>query len=870
MTLDAIRLRCTNFVDATSDGLRWLAEPANSERVGQAQHAMTRDIRRIRRRAEKLARAVDRNNAVSVFGPSQAGKSFLVSVLARPKGARLLADYAGEGNRLDYISDINPEGEGESTGLVTRFTVNRSATPPGFPIKLTILSESDVIRTLCNSFYLDGDNSEDVPSSEALGQLIDRFAPLGRSPGPGLTAEDVWEIQEYTEKHFRRFAYAENLKTFWDRAAEIAPNLSRKDRGAFLAVLWGNHPAITDLYTRLTAVLDQLGHAETLHAKTDALVPKVNSIIDVAMLKQLADDSASAARITIRSANKEVSIRKVDLCALTAELELPMLARPHDFMEHTDLLDFPGARNRFEKPLVESLKEPAQGLPEMFLRGKVSYLFDNYVAHQEITSMLLCLPPSNQEITALPGLIDGWIAGTIGSDPKRRADADNILFVVLTKFDTHLVDTAASDGLTTRFDKRIEKSLLEKFGKQRDKWVDNWGPNAPFRNCYWLRNPYYPAEAFFSYDQNKIETTRDDKKDRVAALREGCLLADNVQRHVAGPAQAWDAAMTPNDGGVTYLVEAMTKVCRPDTKPRQITAQVDLFAAQFLSILRPYHVSDDLDAQLAAKIAEVDRVIPALEQALDGGTFGEVIAALSVSQDAVRAAISQVPNHIRVSANGRPSPETTANPAGPRWTRGRGAEAPAAPTAAPATRMLSRETYMATKALEMWSDQLVELREASGDLLGLNGDDAWVIASEIQKAVMRQGLLQAMILRLKEVSFGLTLDEEIPAAAILCCEEINQFVATFGLGRVPLADRPAVTDASGRDIKVFAPKPQIDDAGGLSAIPSNTAEDYWRQWVAAFDFVAQKNVMAQGGSNVDTTQNVALRRILDLASGAAA
>ena len=34
---------------------------------------------------------------------------------------------------LDYISQINPAGDGESTGLVTRFTMSKDPTPQGFP-----------------------------------------------------------------------------------------------------------------------------------------------------------------------------------------------------------------------------------------------------------------------------------------------------------------------------------------------------------------------------------------------------------------------------------------------------------------------------------------------------------------------------------------------------------------------------------------------------------------------------------------------------------------------------------------------------------------------------------------------------------------
>lgn len=72
----------------------------------------------------------------------------------------LLADFCGQ--TFDFIKDINPEGGKESTGLVTRFT---STTPPdglteAFPIRLRLLSETDVARVLANTYYADHDHKD--------------------------------------------------------------------------------------------------------------------------------------------------------------------------------------------------------------------------------------------------------------------------------------------------------------------------------------------------------------------------------------------------------------------------------------------------------------------------------------------------------------------------------------------------------------------------------------------------------------------------------------------------------------------------------------------------------------------------------------
>lgn len=105
--------QCGAAAAAAQDAITWVNDPANAEKIGEdAARSKTRALRRAAQRARKLARAAERPMCVSVFGPSQAGKSFLVSVLARPKGGKLLSDFPSPDGRLDFISEINPEGEG--------------------------------------------------------------------------------------------------------------------------------------------------------------------------------------------------------------------------------------------------------------------------------------------------------------------------------------------------------------------------------------------------------------------------------------------------------------------------------------------------------------------------------------------------------------------------------------------------------------------------------------------------------------------------------------------------------------------------------------------------------------------------------------
>lgn len=111
----------------------------------------------VKNEADRMLRVAGTAPALGLFGPSQAGKSFLVSSLAASADGRLRTRM-GE-TVLDFIDDINPRGNGkESTGLVTRFT--RKGEPekdPKFCVPLRLFGECDIAKILINSCFNDFD-----------------------------------------------------------------------------------------------------------------------------------------------------------------------------------------------------------------------------------------------------------------------------------------------------------------------------------------------------------------------------------------------------------------------------------------------------------------------------------------------------------------------------------------------------------------------------------------------------------------------------------------------------------------------------------------------------------------------------------------
>lgn len=855
---DKLAADCRGVARLSAEAQAWIEDPENSGLVGAEARSLVAMTRKSARRARRLAQAAEARMSVSVFGPSQAGKSFLVSVLARPATGPLIADFDDPQGQLDYIREINPEGEGESTGLVTRFTVVGEPVPDGFPVRLALLGEADILRTLANSFFLDGDRSETPPEPAEIAAHLDLFKDRSGQVRPGMDADDVHETADYIEATFGREAYAAALRPFWDDAARIAPGLSLDDRAAFFAPLWGGHRAFSELFLRLAGALAQLGHPDRLFARLDALVPRDQSIIDVKTLGGAADSTP----LTVTTADgRRADLPRSVVSALAAELVLPMRDLPSPMFRETDLLDFPGARNRFEQDLGKALEEPEEILPELLLRGKVAYLFDRYVEMQEITSMLLCIPDSNMETVDLPGLVQGWIAKTHGASAQERADGDCVLFMVLTKFDKHLSDSAAEGGDQSRFERRMQASLLEKFGKGSDPWVSEWTPGRPFDNCFWLRNPNYYVDGLIEYDAERREQRiRPGKEQRLTELRDGCLQASAVSRHFFDPAAAWDAALALNDGGVSFLIQQLEKACKPDRKLIQIRGQIGQLRSRLVQALAAYHVSDDVEKRKDEKRAAALRVIDDLEQTLSRHRFGSLVSGLMVDQDEIAARIARVPSSVRIAnaVSAASGGEALARPGRP--TR------PESPEISPQidVRTMTLEEFQAETALESWIEAMKSARDDAGwrRAHGLAETSSTDLVAELIHGARRLRLGAHTAESLRDVNFGLTVEQQAQPAAILGAETINQFVATLGASDQPEESRAQVPVADGGTRPVFAARPSRNSVADLPARPRNRAEEVWSDWAFALEalFVENAGDGLNGAANVE--QNRRLGRIL--------
>src|SRR5688572_4876701 len=105
-------------------------------------------------RMKKLRRAWSRPQSLGVFGPSQAGKSFLIgALLSHELGTLRVKSRDAE---IDFLKEINPAKGVESTGVVTRFSTGPAPAPlQRGDFYCRLLSLETVLESIATGFLVE-------------------------------------------------------------------------------------------------------------------------------------------------------------------------------------------------------------------------------------------------------------------------------------------------------------------------------------------------------------------------------------------------------------------------------------------------------------------------------------------------------------------------------------------------------------------------------------------------------------------------------------------------------------------------------------------------------------------------------------------
>ncbi|MBI1206267.1 MAG: hypothetical protein GC191_03140 [Azospirillum sp.] len=868
--------KCRTLIQAADEALAWIN--GNREMIGPASGELRHAIHRIGRRARRLGAALDQPMCVALYGPSQSGKSYLVSALGASGEEPITIVFPGASGRntYDFLADINPEGEKESTGLVTRFSTRPSLrTPAGAPVAFRLLTHTDLIKILANTFALDGDEADTTPLNQEA--VVDRINEVearasGVVVGAGaLTSDDIFDIQEYVEDALKNRGFYRTLASagFWPVAARLAPILPMEQFKRLLSLLWADNETFSGLYERLHQALAQLDFAAFAFAGIEALIPRNNSVIDVNALSGLSETKAEQRINVITASGRSAVLPRPVVAALVAELHLTMRESPHRFLEMTDILDFPGARSREDFNRLDSYLKRPNALEGLYLRGKVAYLFDRYSYEQEITSMLLCLQPGNQEVATLPATINNWVARTHGAKSAERLGQESLLFLILTKFDLVLkAKKGQIDASEARWTNRIETALDAYLAKAFD-WPKEWVPGQPFNNTFWLRNPGVMSPDLFDYEGRTETAIRESESGRLASYHEQYMLNPSIKRHFADPERAWNAAFKLNDGGVSYLIECLSRVCDPRIKWQQIDGQIETLARLVVERLSGYYFEEHLEKELERRRQRAIEIITRIADTAESGRFGQLVAAFQID-----AAQLEAEHHAMLNRSKKKSgqTETGINPIPGRTVTAQSLlnrvlpqQAVVAVSEQPQAPPRDEVAAYAAAALEGWArDSAVNISDATlANRLGLAESDLATISRELLAAAERLRLGQQIesdvrnILRIRQ-----TPAKSAVWPAMIASERINTFVQYLGYTMVPEQDRPKLRFADGRELPIFIRTSQASGIEQLSEEPLLYEDDLISSWMSGFLELVDRNVRTRHGQAYDLAENARLGRVI--------
>ena len=878
---------------------RWIDEVRDeSSGVRSEADSLIETTRRARLAARRTRGAVDRRNCVGVFGPSQAGKSYLVSALARRRGSPLEIDFAGEVK--DFLKEINPAGDRESTGLVSRFTRRGSAPDPGHPVELRLLSETDLVKIIANSFLCDfdpNDMSIDLPDDEGIREAVRAAESAKRSGRPiagHLDEVELFDLREYFHRHFRSRIGALDRADYWNALIETAPWLPTEERARLFAMLWGGLQPLTELFASLAEALERIGNAPEARASMSSLTPREtgdpprpNTVVDVAVLDRLGSAEDAADRVSVKPAapgapdRPAAELPRATLTALIAEVRLVMTDAPWPFFEDTDLLDFPGARSRLKLArLPADPDDRRRQIRELFLRGKIAYLFQRYTDELELTAMLLCMPPSVQEVKDLAGMVRSWIETTHGATPAERRDRNgNALFLVLTKFDLEFLEKGGETPESRRgkWDRRLHSSFLELYGK--DGWPEDWD-GAPFSNTVFLRNPGMKQVHLMEYeDEGRLLEARPGSAGAIGEYRDAYMDSALVERHFEDRSGVWEAAMQPNDGGVEYLVGRLSGVLDPGLKRRQGAKRLgDAARALGNALGRFFHgEGDEARRERDRRLLEVRRSLFRAVGAREYRPFAHFVDALTLSGKAARGVFLNVAamREQEVEAQGEAGvgEEAGGDPwaAHDPWAEGPpSAEAPCGGAASAGAAGRERPDVFAERIINVWTAKLRRLPqdEAMLKALGLPREAVADVVDDLITGSDRHGLRDriADAVRKETLTVGARWEEMADRATLIAAYEINDYVAYLGFGGLAEEDRPEFEQHA-----VFSPDAlRVKGVGtgpeevGIGPEREPLERVFFLDWGVAFRSLGMDNVGHAPGREISGEHNRELGRILEV------
>ncbi len=662
-----------------------------------------------RRKLRKMANTQKENPAIAAFGESQKGKSYLIGNLLQKDQAPFMVSVRETGKDINFVQSINPIGDKkEATGVVTRFTSFKNQDgryDAQHPVVVKLFSVANIATILCDSYFLDLLDKRMYSDDEIeafAADIYQKYRNRSDIPGTPLVEDDILDIKDYLDK-FVPDTRAFHRKGFFDKLALVVRKIPHSEWIDVLKYLWHENAIVSSLFLRLTDALRKLNYASEVYVPIEAVLhhgDNKNTIMSVDCLNGL--DDATWEKVTdvyLKDANGQVirvpAFNKSEMCAICAETifkieeeylhdqmsyfydnvhnqkagYMPIQTKnklsasvTKDLLADSDLLDFPGARNRLkikEEFLDKKSEEDGtSNAVQMLLRGKVAFLFNHYSESHIINILLFCHDNEQPAVNEMYNMLNDWVTKYVGSNAEARRETiqkyGNVspLFVIGTKFNVDMIQKDNSEhnsrlALDQRWEGRFIKILYTQIFKADSvDWFKNWDTRGnTFKYCYMLRDYKYSGctgsgnnlyEGYNEADAKPRETRLKLDPAFYNKLRTSFIESPHVRRFFADPEKAWDVAATINNDGALYIIEQLSIVAHNANQARASQFEKDErdIMSKVKSIMSGYHIPEDSDALLEDNIRKANSVVRELDFTCndDNYYFGHLLQALQLTE----------------------------------------------------------------------------------------------------------------------------------------------------------------------------------------------------------------------------------------------
>jgi hypothetical protein len=283
--------------------------------------------------------------------------------------------------------------------------------------------------------------------------------------------------------------------------------------------------------------------------------------------------------------------------------------------------------------------------------------------------------------------------------------------------------------------------------------------------------------------------------------------------------------------------------------------------------IEAYHVSGDLDAELAKRRAEARLVGRQLLACAEAQAFGLLLRELQVQGET----LAEIFRRQQLAAAETPSAVTA--PVGRKTTaRELRSEfealfdddpSPAPPAEETEEGPRDQADLFAEAAVSEWLQNMHRFasRTDSPELFRMDRDAINTLVAQLAAAARRLRLRESIAGRMRtEAAYSESMANRLLKPVMIAERAINDFVIWMGFEKLPMEARPKA-GREGRSI-FLRPAAPADDMPLLSETPIAYDANFYVDWAVAFVRLVEDNVRGSGGAMVDEKSNARLGSLL--------